>query len=92
LQQWTQDEAIAYECACEAITHLQAILTSEMHDESKKLELNAQHIKALDSESVQLFRERAKLSVKDHAQISRIRQEYGARIRAWNDAHRAMAA
>jgi len=92
MQQWTQDEAIAYECAREAITHLRAILTSEIHDESKKLEPNAQRIEKLEAESTQLFHERANLSVEDHVQISRIRREYGARIRAWNDEHRAMAA
>jgi len=92
VQQWTQDEAIAYECAREAITHLRAILTSEISDEEKKSEPDAQRIASMRAESTQLFRERETLSVKDHEQIARIRQEYGARIRAWNDEHRAMAA
>jgi len=92
MQQWTQDEAIAYECAREAITHLRAILTSEIYDESKKAEPDTQRIEKMQAESGQLFREREKLSVKDHEQISRIRREYGARIRAWNNEHRALAA
>jgi len=92
MKQWTQDEAIAYECACEAITHLRAILSSEISDESKRSVPNTRRIAALEAERVQLFQERKKLRVKDHAHIARIRREYGARIRAWNDDRRAMAA
>jgi len=92
MKQWTQDEAIAYECAREAITHLRAILTSEISDESKKSAPDAQRMNDLLEESALLFRERANLGVKDHAKISRIRREYGTRIRNWNDKHRTMVA
>ena len=76
--QWTQDEAIAYECARECITHLMAICTDELHHEAptdaRRVELNA--------ERSRLAAELRGLHVHDHADIARIRQDYGHRIRA----------
>jgi len=92
MQQWTQDEAIAYECACEAITHLRAILTGEIAKESRKSHPDEQRLKDLYAERSQLFRERAELHVTDQAKISRIRADYGARIRSWIAEHQAVAA
>jgi hypothetical protein len=89
---WTQEESINYECARECITHLRAILTSQIAEESDKKHPDAKRLERLEVESLQLFRERANLHVKDHAKIARIRAEYGARIRAWNAEPRAVAA
>lgn len=80
---WTQEEAINYECAREAITHLSAILTSEMVEESKKPCPDLKRLASLEAEHMRLFHERNKLGVKDHAEIARVRSEYGAMIRAW---------
>lgn len=75
---WTQDEAIAFECARECITHLMAICTGELHNgepaESRRAELEA--------ELSRLARERSALHVADQTNIARIRTEYGARIRS----------
>jgi hypothetical protein len=84
MQQWTQDEAIDYECAREAITHMRAILTSQITEESRKEHPDAERLESLYAESSRLFRERAGLRVKDHAEIARVQAEYGAKIRAWN--------
>jgi len=92
MQQWTQDEAIAYECACEAITHLRAILTGEIAKESRKPCPDEQKLNDLHAERSRLFRERAGLHVADQAKISRVRAEYGARIRSWIAEHQTMAA
>ena len=83
MQEWTQDEAIAYECAREVITHLRAILTGEIAEENRKEQPDAQKLERLHAESSRLFRERAQLHVKDHEEIARVRAEYGARVRAY---------
>ena len=75
---YSQEEAIAYECACECITHLRAIYTSELHLDNPSTERRA----ALELAQARLHEERRTLHVQDHAAIARIRSEYGAIIRA----------
>lgn len=75
---YTQDEAIAYECACECITHLSAIYTSELYNDNPSPERRA----ALELEQIRLHEERRTLRVKDHDKIARIRSEYGALCQA----------
>ena len=75
---WTQEEAIAYESALECITHLRAILTAERHNDNPPSERLAE----IEAESARLASERRALSVHDHAEIARIRRDYGQRIRA----------
>jgi len=87
MQKWTQDEAIAYECAREAITHLRAIINHEMEEESLKLSPDRQKLANLQDEHTRLFYERAALGVKDSEKIALIRKEYGSRIRKWNENH-----
>lgn len=83
MEKWTQDEAIAFECAREVITDLQAILTSQIAEESGKVHPDEDLIVDLRAERARLFRERTELRLKDHANVARIRKEYGARVRAW---------
>jgi len=92
MQQWTQDEAIEFECAREVITHLRAILTHEITAESSKAYPDAQKLAQLHEESNRLFQERVHLRVKSHAEIARVQAEYGPRIRAWNANHQLAAA
>lgn len=75
---WTQEEAIAYESALECITHLRAILTGERHNDNPTPERLAE----IEAEFARLLAERRALSVHDHAEIARIRRDYGQRIRA----------
>ncbi|GHU08573.1 hypothetical protein FACS1894158_17910 [Betaproteobacteria bacterium] len=91
VQQWTQDEAIAYECAREVITHLRAILTSEIADEERKPEPDAVRLENLRTEWKQLFHERANLHVDSHQELARVRREYGARVRAWMEKEKTEA-
>jgi len=85
VQHYTQDEAIAYECAREAITHLLAVLTEQITEEAAKTNPNAALVAALRDERSRLFNERKNLHVEDHVAIARIRTEYGTRIRSWNE-------
>jgi hypothetical protein len=77
MEKWTQDEAIAFECARECITHMIAICTGELY-ENPSDERRAE----LEAERGRLMGEQRTLRLKDHAEIARIRTEYGAFIRA----------
>lgn len=80
---WTQDEAIAYECARECITDMMAICTGRIADEAEKEAPDADRVAALRADRSKLAQERAALHVGDHADIARIRTDYGAIVRAW---------
>jgi hypothetical protein len=75
---WTQDEAIAFESARECITHLMAIYTGELHNDNPTPERRAE----LKAARARLAAELRGLHVHDHAEVARIRAEYGAIIRA----------
>ena len=92
MQQWTQDEAIAFECAREAITDLMAIQTGQIAEEARKAAPDTGRLASLRSERSRLARERAALHVDDLADVARIRAEYGAIVRAWREEHHAIAA
>jgi hypothetical protein len=77
MEKWTQDEAIAFECARECINHMIAICTGELHENP-----SAERRAELVAERSRLAGEQRTLRLKDHAEIARIRTEYGAFIRA----------
>ena len=83
MQKWTQNEAVAFECAREVITDLRAIITSQIAEESSKEPPDAERLAMLRAEHSRLFRERAGLHVKDQTTVARVRAEYGARVRSW---------
>lgn len=80
---WTQEEAIAFECARECITDLMGICSTEIADEEESQEPDLKKIYNLEKEMAQLAHERANLTLTDHDHIAAIRTEYGARIRAY---------
>jgi len=82
---YTQGEAIDYEVARETITILGAILMREIYDEEAKNWPDAARVSSLCDEHWKLLEERENLHVKDHAEIARIRTEYGSRVRAWRE-------
>ena len=78
--EWTQEDAVAYEAACECITHMMAVYTSKMHDASIS-EIEREEIKAKRS---LLAQEKRELHVHEKEKIARIREEYGAVLRRQN--------
>lgn len=92
MQQWTQDEAIAFECAREVITDMMAIQTGQMAEEGSKAAPDGDRLANLRAERSRLAQERAALHVDDLAAVARIRTEYGAIVRAWREEHHAIAA
>jgi len=89
---WTQDEAIAFECAREVITDMMAIQTGQIAEEANKSAPDASRLASLRAERSRLAQERAALHVDHLADVARIRTEYGAIVRAWREDHRAIEA
>jgi hypothetical protein len=81
---WTQDEAIDFEVAREAINRVMSICTHQIANEERKADPDFVVIEALSDRLANLHRQRTELRLKDHAEITRIRKEYGAIVRAWN--------
>lgn len=82
MAEWTQEEAVAFECAREVITDMMAIQTRRIVAEARKPQPNAARLASLRAERSRLARERASLHVQDHVDIARIRSSYGEIVRA----------
>lgn len=82
MPQWTQDEAIAFECACEVITHMIAIQSRQIYEETNKGEPDVFRVAELRAERSRLAQERLALHVDNHDGVARVCSEYGAIIRA----------
>lgn len=83
MQKWTQNEAVAFECAREVITDLRAILTARITEESNKEHPDTERLAELRAERSDCSARGPGLRVKDHAEIARVRAEYGAQVRTW---------
>jgi hypothetical protein len=83
VRRWTQDQAIAYECARELIGHLMAIKSEQIEQGLGKVTPDQERIEALRLERSVLHQERNALHVTDDAQVERARREYGAAIRTY---------
>lgn len=92
MKHWTQEEAVAFECAREVITDMMAIQTGQIADESAAAQPDAARLAQLRAERSRLALERAGLHVGDRAEVARIRAEYGAFIRTWRAVHQVVAA
>lgn len=77
--QWTQDEAVAYECARDCITHLISCYVA-LADAAERRGNNKAELQAYEEKIESLALERKELTVKDTESIRRIRNEYGELI------------
>jgi hypothetical protein len=84
---WTQDQSIAYECACELIGHLMAIKSEQIERERGAATPSQEKIEALRRGRSALHQEREALNVTDDAAVIRIRTEYGPIVRAYEAAN-----
>jgi len=78
---WTQDEAIAFECAREAINHVIAIYSSEIYNEEKKETPDNELLETLNSELFQLTKELKALRLADNKNIAETRKKYSAIVK-----------
>lgn len=74
---WTQEESIAYECARDAIGAEIALISAKIHGAFEQGGLDDTAMQTLRAERSRLAQERARLRVKDHEEIARIRAVYG---------------
>jgi hypothetical protein len=84
---WSQDQAVALECAHEVISDLIAIRMAEIYGEEAKGSPNLPRIAALREHVAGLWGERADLKVTDDAAVAAVRANYGQLVRT----HRANA-
>jgi hypothetical protein len=78
---WTQEEAIAFECAREVITDMMAICSADIDEEECKHSPDLERLALLETELARLADERAALTVSDQDEVARVRKEYGAKVR-----------
>ncbi|MGJ7490023.1 hypothetical protein [Variovorax sp. ZT4R33] len=78
---WSQDQAIAYECARECINELAAIYTGFIEQERTSVRPDQERIDALRSTRTRLVREQQALHVRDDAAVARINKLYSAQVR-----------
>jgi hypothetical protein len=90
--EWTQEEAIAYECACEVIGDMIGIYAARIYAEERNPNPDKVKMQRMENEVSRLFQERKNLHVHDHAKIAECRNEYGAIIRAHRGGVRAAIA
>jgi hypothetical protein len=81
MEQWTQDEAIAFECAKEVIGHMIAIKSSQIWEEEQKDIPDQRLLEKLNESQFKLAQERKNLRLKDHEKIAQVRNDYGSIIK-----------
>jgi hypothetical protein len=80
---WTQEEARAYECACEVISDMIAIRTAEITVEERQDKPDQGKLAKLEAQITELYAERDALDPDDTKSIARIRSLYGEEVRAY---------
>jgi hypothetical protein len=88
VEQWTQKQAIDYECARECITALIGVYTSDLYAEKARQAPDQAVIDRLNAEITRLFRERQDLRLTDAAEVARVTAEYGPMVRTAMEAKR----
>jgi hypothetical protein len=77
---WTQDQAVAYECARDCITHLMSCYSALIEDGLRR-DIAPLELDAYEREIKRLAQERQELRVHDDVAIERIRKEYGQLVK-----------
>jgi hypothetical protein len=85
---WTQEEAIAFECARECITDIMAICSGQLAEEKASTAPDAVRVRSLETELARLAQERAGLRGTQTAEIARIRASYGKVIHDHRAGHK----
>jgi hypothetical protein len=83
MQQWTQDQAVAFECARECIVELMAICSAELGDLDGQVDVCADHVNRQEQRLADLAAELRQLHLADTDNIERIRRDYGRQVREY---------
>ncbi|SEB25431.1 hypothetical protein [Variovorax sp. YR216] len=89
MEQWTQKQAIDYECARECITALIGVYTSELDEQEARPDPDAVAIAALNETITRLFNERRDLRLTDDEEVARVNSVYGSMVRSAMEATRS---
>ncbi len=87
MEQWTQDQAIEFECAREAIIHLMALHSAEIAIEYQKPSHSQPRVALLGAGRGALAEELGRLHVTDTEAVVKARTKYEAVVRAWLAGH-----
>ena len=83
MQQWTQDQAVAFECARECIVELMAICSAELGDLAGQADVCAERVDRQERRLADLAAELRNLHLPDTDNIERIRRDYGQQVREY---------
>lgn len=83
MQKWSQDQAVAFECAHECIVDLMGICSAELADLEGAADGCADHAERIERRMADLAAELRRLHVTDTDHIERVRLDYGQEIRAY---------
>jgi hypothetical protein len=75
---WTQEEAVAFECAREYLSDIIGIYSHELSGQEAPDALSEDRARWLQAEIARLAELRRQLHVKDHDQVAEVRSVYGA--------------
>lgn len=89
---WTQEQAVAFECARECITDMMGICSGKIADEEGRAAPDSVRLASLERELSELARERASLTIHDDDKVAKIRSEYGSKIRQYRSQQHRQAA
>ena len=82
---WTQEQAVAFECARECITDMMGICSAKIAEEEGKTDPDRAVLTELENELTRLARERSSLTITDDERITTVRRQYGEVIRRFRD-------
>ena len=83
MQQWTQDQAVAFECARECIVELMAICSAELGELAGQADVCAERVDRQERRLADLAAELRQLHLTDTDNIERIRRDYGRQVREY---------
>ena len=83
MQQWTQDQAVAFECARECIVELMVICSAELGDLDGQVDVCADRVNRQERRLADLAAELRQLHLADTDNIERIRRDYGRQVREY---------
>lgn len=85
MAKWTQEQAVAFECARECITDMMGICSTKIAEEEGKTDPDRAVLTELENELTRLARERSSLTITDDERIATVRRQYGEVIRCFRN-------
>jgi hypothetical protein len=78
---WTQEQAVAFECAREGLTDMMGTYSAKIAEEEGKPDPDRAALTGLENELARLAFERSELTITNDERLATVRRQYGALIR-----------